>query len=180
LCLLMTSWFILRMRRIMQSIWELSKPDWGNTSCMLSLANVSFSYERFLFLVMCCQRTGSLWIRLRCKKLWIGKPRLQFMRFIVFLVSRLLSSLHSRFLQNSEANDEVASEGWEVCVDSRVWSCFSHSANFADYRSYFGTTQHRETFWCVLWCIWYLFGMCSHAGRLSHCLCLMLIEEAQS
>ena len=94
--------------------------------------------------------------------------------------SRLLPSVHSELLQNHQANDKIALERWEVCVDSEVWSCFSHFTDFVDFSSCFGTTWYRETFWYVLWCIRYRFGMCSDVGRSSHCLCLTSAEEAWS
>jgi hypothetical protein len=37
---LMTSWFTLRMRRSMRSIWGLCCRSWESISCMPSLASV--------------------------------------------------------------------------------------------------------------------------------------------
>jgi hypothetical protein len=66
----------------------------------------------------------------------------------------------------------------QVCLDSWVWCGFSQTANSPNLGSGFGTTEYRETIWCVLWCLRHRFGRCSDVGRPSHCIYLSTTSEA--
>ena len=91
--------------------------------------------------------------------------------------SWILSSVYPRFLQDIQAYDEVTSEGWEVCMDTGVWSSFSHFADFANYCSCFSIAWHWETVWCILWCLRYRFRVYFNAGRPSRAYALRQLRK---
>ena len=111
---------------------------------------------------------------------WLEIPNLRSWGSEFSWLSRILRSVYSGFLQNCQAHEYVALEGWEICMDTGVWGSFSRFMNIANYCSYFSIAWHWETVWCILWCLRYRFRVCFNAGRLSHCLCLVLVEKAWS
>jgi hypothetical protein len=143
---------------------------WPSTLCQIQqvciLAKGSFLSWSCYF-----SRGYYSWPKQSSRGTWLEVSKIGNTNLYLPRISGILSSIHSKLLQDRQADDQDLREGCQDQIGSAMWWGISHLEEASHHCTYVGSTWHRETVWCVLWCIWYGYWRCNNAGWPCNYLC---------